>query len=390
MFIKFNYLLKPIVEYTLKHTKERFAMSEISILMPVYNSEKYLSKVLESLLNQTFTDIEIICVNDGSTDQSLEICQSYASDPRLKIISQPNQGAAQARNTALREAQSPYIMFCDSDDWYEPDMCQKMWEAIKNNDADLVVCNCTVIDEGDTNRPDNERNYYTINRQGLHPITTQIIIDTNVVLWSKIFKKSLIDQYQMDFPAGYNFDDDCFYLQYMYAAQNIYFLNQPLYNYLRRKDSIMGTVFNRKYKNIFDQLYIYHYLYDFLERTKLFDKYAFLFYARYASLIQNNRNWWKKADYKQARQISQKFFKNKNQNVVKRIDSIWGNDIGFGIGKFRIIKYHQLSIIDPHNGKETTNIRISLLNFIPLFRSITKKDVIRRSILGIPLPKKHL
>ena len=113
----------------------------ISILMPVYNSEKYLRKCLEALKNQTYQNIEIICVNDGSTDSSYDILLEYQNiDNRFKLFTQENSGPATSRNHCLSKAQGKYIMFCDSDDKYEPNMCQKMIETMKKENVNLVMC----------------------------------------------------------------------------------------------------------------------------------------------------------------------------------------------------------------------------------------------------------
>ena len=102
-------------------------MPEISVIMPVYNVEKYLRECLDSLLAQTFTDFEAICVNDGSTDGSPAILEEYAAkDNRIKIIDQPNSGAAKSRNNGMTIACGKYWMFLDSDDWFMPDMLFKL------------------------------------------------------------------------------------------------------------------------------------------------------------------------------------------------------------------------------------------------------------------------
>ena len=112
----------------------------ISIIVPVYNVEKYLEQCLESLLNQTYKNIEIIVVNDGSTDQSLDILNKYSfKDNRIKLYSQKNQGISAARNTALEHINGKYIMFVDSDDWIEINTCETALHELKKNDSDIVM-----------------------------------------------------------------------------------------------------------------------------------------------------------------------------------------------------------------------------------------------------------
>ena len=115
---------------------------EISIIVPVYNAEKYLEKCLDSLIGQTFENIEILCVNDGSTDNSPAILHRYAKmDPRVHVFDRPNSGPASARNAGLDHARGKYLMFCDADDEYTPSMCQEMYQAITEQNVDLVMCN---------------------------------------------------------------------------------------------------------------------------------------------------------------------------------------------------------------------------------------------------------
>lgn len=113
--------------------------TKLSIIVPVYNVEKYLSKCLESLIHQTLQDIEIICVDDGSTDSSLEILKSFAkTDSRIKVFSQKNQGQSAARNLALKHAKGEYLGFVDSDDWVDLDYFEKLYRVAKSSNCDIA------------------------------------------------------------------------------------------------------------------------------------------------------------------------------------------------------------------------------------------------------------
>ena len=115
-------------------------MTKVSIIVPVYNVEKYLSECLDSLISQTLSDIEIICVNDGSKDSSLEILEKYAQkDKRIVVINQENSGVSTARNTGMKCANGEYIGFIDSDDWIDSDFYEKLYNSAKSNDADITV-----------------------------------------------------------------------------------------------------------------------------------------------------------------------------------------------------------------------------------------------------------
>lgn len=119
---------------------------KISIIVPVYKAEPYLKKCIDSILNQTFKDFELILVDDGSPDRCGEICDEYAlKDSRIKIIHKENGGQSSARNVGLDIAQGEYIGFVDSDDWIEPDMYKKLFKVLKNDNVDMAICNINSI-----------------------------------------------------------------------------------------------------------------------------------------------------------------------------------------------------------------------------------------------------
>ena len=118
----------------------------ISVIIPVYNAEQYLTETIDSLINQTLANIEIICIDDGSTDGSLALLKKYAKrDKRIKVYHQKNAGVATARNEGLRRASGKYIMWCDSDDTYTPNMCLKMFNIMERRRVDLAICSQNVI-----------------------------------------------------------------------------------------------------------------------------------------------------------------------------------------------------------------------------------------------------
>lgn len=116
-------------------------MLKVSVIIPVYNVEAYLRQCLDSVVNQTLREIEIICVDDGSTDKSAAILKEYAAkDGRIKVLTQSNTGAGAARNAGIARATGEWITFCDADDWIEPDAIEKMVAAAQREDADCVCC----------------------------------------------------------------------------------------------------------------------------------------------------------------------------------------------------------------------------------------------------------
>ena len=249
-------------------------MPEISIIIPNYNTRKYLPRCLDSLTQQTFGNIEVILIDDGSTDGSVEIMKEYAQkDSRIKIIEQINSGPAKARNKGLENASGKYLMFCDSDDWYEPDMCEMMYTAIEKNNVDIVCCHNFFDLEESLSDEEKEkrlpRKYF--NKSGKYSLNQKNILTTDVVLWNKIWRRDLIEKYNIRFPEGHEHDDDAFWYMYSFVSKKIFFLNKKLYHYFLRAGSIMSTQVNKKPKNRLDRIAISYYIFDFLTKNNLYN-----------------------------------------------------------------------------------------------------------------------
>lgn len=249
--------------------------------MPVYNTEKYLEKCLGSLVGQTFKDIEIVCVNDGSKDRSLDIVKDFATrDTRVKVIDQVNKGVAEARNVGLQNASGKYIMWCDSDDEYTPNMCEQMLTTLITHNVDIVACGMQVINDVDKRLVKDIEEYVRLKFQGKHTIDWNLIVWTDVSLPTKIMKKSLIDKYSMHFPTGLHFEDAYFLDQYFTAAKTIYYLNKKLYKYNRNNDSIMSRSFKKTSVSL-DYIQIIPKTYQYLKQNNLFDEYRDFFWHRF-------------------------------------------------------------------------------------------------------------
>lgn len=254
----------------------------ISIIVPVWNTEKYLHRCIESLINQTKKDIEIVCVNDGSPDNSLSILKEFAAkDPRVKVVSQKNKGVAVARNVGLKHATGKYVMWCDSDDEYLPKMCEKMFNAIEKEKVDMVVCAINVInDKVDTKLAGDIEDYVKLKFSGKQSVNWNLIVHTDVSLPSKIMKKSLIDKYGMHFPDGLHFEDAYFFDQYFTASKNVFYVDDKLYNYHRNNDSIMSRSFKKSNISL-DYMQIIPKTYSYLKKNNLFDTYNDFFWHRF-------------------------------------------------------------------------------------------------------------
>lgn len=232
----------------------------ISVIVPVYNTSAYLSECLQSIVSQTFQNIEIICVNDGSTDDSLQILQNFAAnDKRIKIISQPNRGLSAARNAGLRLAKGRYVMFVDSDDSLLPHALVTAFKAAAGNRSDITVFGYL---PRWVPQKLSERYAMPENRTfSCKDITDRIFGYWSV--WSKIYSNAFIRRNKLSFPEGLVFEDVWFHSCSMLLAKKISLINDRLYNY--RTDnaaSIMHTA--SKSSKAFDIISVFVMTGDFI------------------------------------------------------------------------------------------------------------------------------
>ena len=191
-------------------------MVKISVIMPIYNSEKYLKEAIDSVLNQSFKDFELICINDGSTDNSPEILENYRKkDKRIKIINQKNQGLSAARNKGLKNSNGEYIYFIDSDDYISKNTLKELYQNARINDSDIVLYkkarfngdkiryNAPGFNFEKTN-PNIDFNNYTFNYKKIKPY----ILNKTFAVWNKMYKKEFLDSYNdFYFDTGLIFED---------------------------------------------------------------------------------------------------------------------------------------------------------------------------------------
>ncbi|WP_294404622.1 glycosyltransferase family 2 protein [uncultured Clostridium sp.] len=217
-------------------------MPSVSVIVPIYNVEKYLRKCIDSLINQTIKDIEIILVNDGSPDNSRAICEEYAeADKRIKIINKENGGLSSARNAGFNEAESDYILFVDSDDWINKNMIEILLNEIKKNNADIVQCRyANVIDEN-VDESINEKVASKIidNIDALRNLYKNDSYLETVVTWNKLYKKSLFDG--IKFPEGKLNEDEFTTHKLLFKCKKIVLIDAKLYYYRKTPDSITNS-----------------------------------------------------------------------------------------------------------------------------------------------------
>lgn len=219
-------------------------MPKFSIIIPVYNSEKYLKRCLDSVIAQSYNDFEIVCVDDGSTDKSYDILTRYKlKEPRLKVITQDNQGQGAARNKALETTRGEYIYFLDSDDYIEPDLLKSALEIFETNNTDLICFNTEVCGDSNNRLFKRAKRYAQLTLAGLLEFSNNIKDTTNVYLWNKVFKSELIKKYDIRFPSNLCYEDIAFSKTYFLVSNKIYFDMRRFHHYTVRDDSLMGLNF---------------------------------------------------------------------------------------------------------------------------------------------------
>lgn len=269
-------------------------MAEISILVPVYNVEKYLRACLDSILTQTFTDFEVICMDDGSTDRSGEILDEYAMrDKRIKVIHKENAGYGKTMNEAMQIAQGNYIGIVESDDTIESDMYQILYHTITKYDLDFVKTDFFAV----WNKADGTmKKQYCIMTEDrgmynrvLNPNAELDSYFLEKFTWDALYKKELILQNKIRYneTPGASYQDNGFWFQTFYWSRRVMFLDRAFYNY--RQDNMLSSVHSRQkvyaMKNEFD------FIRDFLNARKDADKklYRICFHLRMLEYISTLR-----------------------------------------------------------------------------------------------------
>ena len=254
-------------------------MPRISVLIPVYNVSRFLHESIESLLNQTFEDFELVCVNDGSTDNSLEILNEFSkNDPRVKVFNQENEGSGSARNRALEEACGKYVYFFDPDDYVPPNCLEELYKNAINNGSDFVMIKIATFTDGqpvDYGNPvfNFDKVFKGVNFNkfvfNYHDVKRHVL-NSAFAPWTKLYKKSFLDRYDdFRFDVGLAFDDVPFHVKSMLRADFISFVPKFLYHY---RDSNPDSVNNTASNNI-DIFRIIEIVEEFLRKSNHFEEF---------------------------------------------------------------------------------------------------------------------
>ena len=246
---------------------------KVSVILPIYNVGKYLPQCLNSLINQTLYDIEIICVNDGSTDNCYEILEEYKQkDARIKVIHKENEGTGIARNTGLKAATGECIAFVDPDDWVKDNMFERLYDLIKEKNLDIAMCMPDgfneekqttepfpyFVDGNFANVPDDK----VFNWHDLSPFAFPMCV------WNKLYTRKLIVENNIDFAEKLDFEDHKVIFGTLFYAKRIFFIREKLYVYrFNRKGSILSD----NNKRLMDRMKMFDFVKKIMQDTGAYE-----------------------------------------------------------------------------------------------------------------------
>lgn len=206
----------------------------VSVIIPVYNVEQYVGRCIESVVNQTYKDIEIILVDDGSTDRSGKICDDYRDkDKRIKVIHKANGGLSDARNAGVKSFKGDYVTFIDSDDYISTQFIEDMLGVMKKEQAELIQCDLIEGSADSYNFP-KDGGYDVYDRHSVFETN-----ETKITAWGKIYSRRLVENHL--FPKGRRNEDEFYTYKCLYASGKTVLLHRKLYYYFKRPGSIMHS-----------------------------------------------------------------------------------------------------------------------------------------------------
>ena len=288
-------------------------LPKVSIIIPVYNPGEYFTRCLDSVVNQSLKEIEIICINDGSTDGSMDVLMSYSeNDNRFKVFHQKNSGAGAARNKGIDVAQGEYIVFLDSDDWIENDMCEKLYNHAKDLDVDLVLFDVIWYHKNDKKEiskffNDNEfgEDYksFVFDRTSIYD---KIVNPSLGVIWSKFYKTSFIKENNIKFSTYKIYNDVVFHFITILSANKIAYYPHVFYHYIKVGQPSLQTSYRwGEYESTW--FFVMYEVRNFLIKHDLMDEFKMKFINYSFSSFERKLNGTQK-EYKEEFFLKIKYF----------------------------------------------------------------------------------
>lgn len=236
-------------------------MYKISVIVPVYNSERYLRRCVDSILAQALKEIEVILVDDGSTDSSSLICDEYAKNPNVKVIHQKNSGPAITRNVGIQHATGEYIGFVDSDDYIAPEMYENLYAIACENDIDIVTCSYNVVEEKSEASKITHKDVQLPRDRIINQAEFQKLVCTaneTRILWfpvKSIYRAEIIKSNNISFPNLNNGEETVFILECILNSKSMYYIDKPYYYYVQTPNSLTRVKYKENYLERLEKLH---------------------------------------------------------------------------------------------------------------------------------------
>ena len=257
------------IVYEVNFGEDELMRPMVSIIVPIYNAEQYLRRCVDSILNQEYTDFELLLVNDGSTDASGDICEEYGDqDPRVIVIQKENTGVSDSRNRALDRARGKYLQFLDSDDWITPDATRLFVRAAEEYGCDMVISDFyRVVGERLSTKGDiEEEGVLTREEFAAHMMENPADFYYGV-LWNKLYRRDIVEEHNLLMDTDINWCEDfMFNLEYIRYAKVFYALHAPIYYYVKRKGSLASQGINIS-KTVKMKLNVFEYYNNFYKHV---------------------------------------------------------------------------------------------------------------------------
>lgn len=347
---------------------------KVSIIVPVYNVENYIERCLNSIINQTLDEIEIIIINDCSTDNSINIIQQYLNSIEhnkeiILINKKYNEGVSKARNDAINISRGEYILFVDSDDWIEFNMVEKMYNLAKYKNSDLVICNAYIDYENGKTKP-LELNFENNKKYENNTLIGDLLSQNKNLQghpWNKLYKTDIIKCCNLKYNEKMSlYEDFVFNIDFLLSSNTALFLEDKLYHYIQRNNSLARTVSER---NILDTNRMIIEIKNKLDKINIKNKYKYEFISfAYRSIINNilliinsNKSFNEKKDFLDILLL--------DNEIIKFIE------IALKLNEVNIIKYHYII------GKLLKILKFDSKTFIVIFKfSIQPILVLKNSL----------
>ena len=243
--------------------------TKISIIIPIYNGEKYIERCLKSIINQDYEELEIIVINDGSTDNSIDILKEFTNiDNRIKVIDKENTGVSDTRNRGIEEASGDYIMFIDVDDYLEENMIKKIISVINKKDINLIKFNYNIVtSDGKKEKGNEDYEEKNLDKPNIEYFIDNVLLGKiNAYVWTLVIKRKIIGNIRFNKEIGM-MEDLLFYINILSKTNDLYIINDRLYNYFINTESVCNSP-RYYYRNFCDMLKVYDLIIDELTKQE--------------------------------------------------------------------------------------------------------------------------